>query len=433
MVSFVGMWQLISNGYDKQNKVILLLKKIIPSNIARKVSTTVFYIPNLKNRNKFLEMQLAKYDQGLKGEKFFEKKEKTADNKYNYSLKNFYLPFPSLDLNLAWNTNKNQLRAHYFEIIDNYIFVMSGEGETVYFDRKNINNDNLNLKRIGNNLREVLDQKNVTLSAIRDIYYEKNFIYVSILESTKDKSFFNIYRAEKNLQNLDFKIFFESKEEISGTWAPQTGGRITSFSPNEILFSIGFFGKWKSAQDKKSTFGKIVSINKNTKKYNIISIGHRNPQGLHYLSKEKIIINTEHGPKGGDEVNINFLNKNEIPNFGWPVASYGVPYPGGDENFFKENGYFKKSHSKYGFQEPLKDFTPAIGISELTYNEKKLYVSSLRAESIYIIELTDDYKVKDQTRIKLDSRIRDLKYDKENDIFLILLENIPAIGVLKFN
>ena len=208
MVSFVGMWQLISNGYDKQNKVILLLKKIIPSNIARKVSTTVFYIPNLKNRNKFLEMQLAKYDQGLKGEKFFEKKEKTADNKYNYSLKNFYLPFPSLDLNLAWNTNKNQLRAHYFEIIDNYIFVMSGEGETVYFDRKNINNDNLNLKRIGNNLREVLDQKNVTLSAIRDIYYEKNFIYVSILESTKDKSFFNIYRAEKNLQNLDFKIFF---------------------------------------------------------------------------------------------------------------------------------------------------------------------------------------------------------------------------------
>ena len=68
----------------------------------------------------------------------------------------------------------------------------------------------------------------------------------------------------------------------------------------------------------------------------------------------------------------------------------------------------------------------------MTLETSKLYVSSLRAESIYILELSQDDKLKGETRIKFDSRIRDLKYDKENGIFLILFENIPAIGVLKF-
>ena len=85
------------------------------------------------------------------------------------------------------------------------------------------------------------------------------------------------------------------------------------------------------------------------------------------------------------------------------------------------------------FLEPLKYFTPSIGISEVTYLNNKLYVSSLRAESIYIIEITESYKIKNEKRLKFKSRIRDLKYDKETDVFLILFENIPAIGALKFN
>ena len=430
-LSFIGMWTIVSGGYDKQNKVILILKKIIPSNIARKVKDKIFFIPELKNRNNYLELQLAKYEQGLKGEMFIEKKTTTKNKKYNYTLRNFFLPFPSLDLKLAWDSNKNQLRAHYFEIVEDKIVVLSGEGETVYFDRKNIDNSQLNLKRIDNNLRKLLDERNVILSAIRDIYFDGDFIYVSILESKPNKSFFNIYRAKKDFKNLNFEIFFESDEAIDGVWAPQTGGRITSFTPNEILFSVGFFGKWESAQDENSIFGKIIAINKDTKKYNLISIGHRNPQGLFFLKEKNIVINSEHGPKGGDEVNLNFLNKNKITNFGWPNASYGEPY--GNGSVLKDKGYFKKSHSAYGFEEPLKDFTPAIGISEVTYNDNKIYVSSLRAESIYILELTKDYQITDQTRINFGSRIRDLKYDQENDIFLILLENIPAIGVLKFN
>ena len=52
-------------------------------------------------------------------------------------------------------------------------------------------------------------------------------------------------------------------------------------------------------------FGKILKINKNNGEYSIVSKGHRNIQGMYFDDKNKIILSTEHGPKGGDEVNIN--------------------------------------------------------------------------------------------------------------------------------
>ena len=432
VVSFVSIWNVIDGGYDKQNKTIVFLKKIIPSNVSRKISNTIFYIPNLKNRNDYLELQLAKYEQGLQGRLY--KQEIVNTKKYNYNIKSFFLPFPSLDTSLGWKSKKNKLRAHYLEIIDDKILIISGEGETIYFDKKNIGNNKLNLKRLDNNLIKVINQRGNSLSAIRDIFYEENCIYVSILETKGKKSFLNIYKAKKDFNFLNFEIFFNNKEQIAGDVNLQTGGRITNYLSNNILFSVGFFGKYESVQKKESIFGKIVSINKDTKEYKLVSAGHRNPQGLLFLENKNIIINSEHGPQGGDEVNVNFLKKDikELPNFGWPIASYGVPYPQQDKSFFEDKGYLKKSHSKNGFIEPLKSFTPSIGISEISYNKNNLYVSSLRAQSIYILELSEDFKLKDQKRIKFDSRIRDIKYDEEKDLFLIMFENIPALGVLKF-
>ena len=52
------------------------------------------------------------------------------------------------------------------------------------------------------------------------------------------------------------------------------------------------------AQDTKSVLGKIISISIDKKKSKIISLGHRNPQGVFYDNKSKVIINTEHGPRG---------------------------------------------------------------------------------------------------------------------------------------
>ena len=63
-----------------------------------------------------------------------------------------------------------------------------------------------------------------------------------------------------------------------------------------------------------------------TYKTKIISMGHRNPQGLFFDNKKNIVFSTEHGPAGGDEININFQTDDSIPNFGWDISSYGIEY-----------------------------------------------------------------------------------------------------------
>ena len=82
--AFAGFWNVVSEGYDKQNKTILFLKKFIPSKISRKVRDTIFIIPNLKERNKFLSTQVKKFEQGLNGDLFNEEADKLA---YNEALK----------------------------------------------------------------------------------------------------------------------------------------------------------------------------------------------------------------------------------------------------------------------------------------------------------------------------------------------------------
>ncbi len=433
IIIFIGLWNIVSGGYDKQSKTILLLKKIIPSNIAREVRDTIFFIPNLINRNKYLELQLTKFEQGLDGKLYFNKKN-TDDKKYSYTLKNFFLPFPSLDTSLGWKSEKNYKRAHYLELVDEKILVISGEGETVYFTKNNIKKNQLSFKRLPNNLLSFLNTRGSELSSIRDLYYENDYIYISVLEAKNNKSYLNILRASKNFDKLNFEIFFENQEYIDGNFNLQTGGRITGYKPDEILFSVGFANDYKAPQNLNSIFGKIISINKDSKDFKIISTGHRNPQGLFFSKEKNLVINTEHGPMGGDEVNLNFINNDgKINNFGWPISSYGEPYPQQDKTFFDKNGYLKKSHTDFGFQEPLKYFIPSIGISEVTYSNNNLYVSSLRAESIYILELSSNYEIKNEKRLKFQSRIRDLKYISEDDVFLILFENIPALGVLEFN
>ena len=85
--------------------------------------------------------------------------------------------------------------------------------------------------------------------------------------------------------------------------------------------------KINRSQDPKSFFGKTIVIREKTKEYKILSMGHRNQQGLFYDKKNDIIYSTEHGPQGGDEININISPENfKIKNYGWPISSYGEHY-----------------------------------------------------------------------------------------------------------
>ena len=139
----------------------------------------------------------------------------------------------------------------------------------------------------------------------------------------------NVYKADLNFNKINFELFFETKEYWND-YNVFSGGRLEKFKDNKILFSVGFAKNYEAPQNKKSLLGKIIAIDLTSRDYELVSFGHRNPQGLYFNEEKNIVINTEHGPKGGDEINFNFLDLEEDKNFGWPRVSYGNAYQGED-------------------------------------------------------------------------------------------------------
>ena len=428
---------IVRHGYDKQNKIILFVKSIISPHYVKKIRDNLFIIPNLKAKNEFLELQVLKYEQGNEGKKFDTQYFELND--INYEANFFFLPFKRLDTKLGWNAEVNSLRAHYTEIKNTKVFSISGEGKTVYFNKNNLLKDSLKFKDLPNNINEILNENNYQLFGIRDLYFQNDQVFISMMVKNENGITINIYKADLNFDKINFKLFFETKEYWE-KYNVFSGGRLEKFKDDKILFSVGFAKNYEAPQNKKSLLGKIIAIDLNSKNYELVSYGHRNPQGLYYKKDKNIIINTEHGPKGGDEINFNFLDLKEEKNFGWPKASYGKAYSGEEKLFESET--FITSHKELGYIEPIKYYDPSIGISEVVYLEnnsfcksKCLWTSSLRANSIYILNINENFnELTSNGRIFLEkNRIRDIDYDKDLDLIILLSENVPALITIKKN
>ena len=178
----------------------------------------------------------------------------------------------------------NSLRAHYSEVYNGKVFSISGDGKLVYFDKNNLLNDKLQFINLPNNINEILLDSESELVGIRDLYFENNYIFISMLLKNYNGISLKVYKAKLNFEKINFEVFFETNEYWK-TYNVFSGGRLEKFRDNKILLSIGFAKNYEAPQDKESLLGKIVSIDLDTKKYNLISYGHRNPQGLNYHEK----------------------------------------------------------------------------------------------------------------------------------------------------
>ena len=168
--------------------------------------------------------------------------------------------------------------------------------------------------------------------------------------------------------------------------------------------------------------------------YKIISMGHRNPQGLLYDKENNFLISTEHGPKGGCEINLIDLSNNfTIPNYGWPIAAYGIHYgePNAKKTLLKKKKYpLLDSHKDNGFTEPLKYFTPSIGPSEIVKIGKLKYLlATLKEKSLFFIELDSSKQIINFEKFLVGERIRDLQY--KDSIIYMFMETSGSIGILK--
>jgi len=338
----------------------------------------------------------------------------------------------------------------YIDFHEDNILIVSSKGVLAF--KSSIKDVKENFKQIKNNINDFIGMKQFVETrkklrkfSIKDMLIVNDKIFISFVDEIK-KDCWNtsIIYADLDYKNIKFEKLFTPKNCIHSIdnidkefTAGQSGGRIVSFDDKNILFSIGDYRNRHLAQDIKSVNGKIIKINIDNNDYEIISMGHRNPQGLYFDKENNFILETEHGPQGGDEINlidVYQISDEKIQNFGWAISSAGEHYGGKvEKNKQKYQKYpLYKSHTEHGFIEPLKSFVPSIGISNIIkIFQNKYVVSSMKDKSLYFLELNDQKQIINLNRVKVGERIRDLRLN--NNQLYLFMENTASIGVINLN
>ena len=264
-------------------------------------------------------------------------------------------------------------------------------------------------------------------------FINNNYIYIGFtdyLNSKKNRTFTSIIRARlKNISLTDQKIIYKADDTFYDNSTIHYGTRIVFDDKGFLYFSIGDRGKRNQAQLLEYPNGKIHRLNadgsipsdnpffeNNNAIKSIWTYGNRNPQGLAMHPASSILFETEHGPRGGDELNILSSGKN----YGWPEITYGKNYSG--------TTITKYTH-KEGMEQPVIHWTPSIAVCGIDFYDGELFnnwknnllVSSLKFERLYRLEIDDDDKVIDQEIIyEAGSRIRDVQTGPEGFIYIAL-------------
>ena len=370
-----------------------------------------------------------------------------ASDGAKYSLTQLTLPFLPTALGYGYKP------LFYIDSTEADLYLITGDGVVFKTNKKELNKKQIMLTSVPSNIRSVIPDKAIfeaSWFSIKDLKIINDRAYISYNKKVGQDYTLAILTADLGQSPLVFEEFFSLSDPISIKEpfnAHQVGGRIVEFTDNQLLISTGDYRKYEKAQDENSLLGKIFAIDIETKQTRIISKGHRNAQGLEFNQASGTIVSTEHGPFGGDEINLNHLgselDSSQIKNFGWPMASYGKHY----DSRFHEDAPLHKSHSEHGFIEPLVNYTRSIGISQLVKVPNSFasgfsndyFAGSMGLNpavpifSIHHFRLNQaNSEVIYKSTIKIGERIRDISVLDQTRLVLALEgNNTPAIGILQ--
>lgn len=268
--------------------------------------------------------------------------------------------------------------------------------------------------------------------------YEKNgWIYLSFSKPLPKGALTSIIRGRlKDNKLVDQEVIFEPPAEEATEGAAHFGCKLVFDKQGHLFFSLGDRGDVttpaNNAQRTDNVKGKIHRINddgsipkdnpfvgKPGARETIWSYGNRNPQGLVMDYATGNLWETEHGPRGGDELNLIEKGKN----YGWPVVTYGINYSGTPITDHTE---------QEGMEPPVIHWTPSIAASGLVfYNGDKfpnwrgnLFAGALAHQKIVRLTL-DNGKVTDQEiLLEKTGRIRDVR--AFDDGFLTIVYDDPG-------
>jgi hypothetical protein len=437
------------SSFSKKNEISNLAKQLKKrNNQLAKIQKNLFKsgknINNLINHNKINFKKITENTKLVDFNGYSFSKSKTNDNLFNnYSFSKYTTN------DILFNGNLGAVGTAFIDFYNNdkNIFLSTYDGVFAYSKLDNIKE----FTKVGSNIDTVIKYEGFYLHdqyGIKDILIDKQKLYVSYISQKKDNCYnLKIISAELNEKYLNFKTFYETLSCISttnkhGYWAHQgAGGRILKINDSNLLFTTGDFRNRPLAQKLDSEFGKILKIDILTKKTDVVSLGHRNPQGLFYSKKFDFILSTEHGPKGGDEININHKPFLKVKNFGWPISSYGEHYSKHYSKKVLSEAPLEKSHKKYGFEEPIKYFVPSIGISQLVSinkEDREFFIGAMGNQikdqdlGIHYIKLNEKRdKIIEHKYILLNERVRDMVISKNQKTILMFLETSGSIIILK--
>lgn len=263
-----------------------------------------------------------------------------------------------------------------FERLDKHVFLFISKCGEVYFVRQN---ETMELVKPGKPLAKFIPGGDTS----SDESSSKQLVYCKELSGVKDslligKTLYVAYTAWDEVTNgvrlavsefavdvenseisFDREIYISRpaiKEPILGH---QVGGKLALGENERTLYlSLGDFSKPDRVQDKTTSLGKVMRIDLQRLNAEVYATGFRSPSGgLFYDRESNELWLTDHGPRGGDEINLIKRGKN----YGWPIVSYGTIY----ERDGMSGYYGNKFNSHEGHEKPLMTFVPSIGIGPL--------------------------------------------------------------------
>ena len=268
-------------------------------------------------------------------------------------------------------------------------------------------------------------------------FKENNIVYLTYAFGDASANATRVVRAHYNghaLTDLQ-SIFTAAPMKDTGN---HFGARMVFLPDGTFLLTVGEgFEYREKAQDLTTDLGKIVRLNddgtvppgnpfanKAGARPEIWTLGHRNEQGLFYEASTKRVWETEHGPRGGDEINIIEPGKN----YGWPVITYGMDYSG---------AYVSPYTERAGMEQPVLYWTPSIAPSGFTiYHGDKFpgwegdgFSGSLVFKNVRHVNFDANYAVVGQEELfkELGMRIRDVRTGPDGYLYLLTEADTPTL------
>jgi glucose/arabinose dehydrogenase len=259
-------------------------------------------------------------------------------------------------------------------------------------------------------------------------FAHNHLIYLTYASGTKSANGTQVARARLDGTALrDVQVIFKATP-LKDT-DDHYGGRMAFLPDGSFALTIGEgFEYREKAQDLSSDLGKVVRLNGDGSvpqdnpfvqragvRPEIYTWGHRNEQGLAFDAQRARLWETEHGPRGGDELNIIVSGKN----YGWPVITYGMDYSG---------AYVSPYTQRPGLEQPVIYWTPSIAPSGLAiYRGDKfpawngdLFVGALAYKHLRRVHLDAQGAVLDQEQLMHDRqwRIRDVRVSPDGYLYV---------------